>query len=61
MRPFPGRIAAAMPVLLPRPRDRLSTEFEEAKRQVLTALGRSLTEPHPPRGLEQPTGALASF
>ena len=34
---------------------------EEAKRQVLTALGRSLTEPHPPRGLEEPTGALASF
>lgn len=61
LRPFPGRIAAAMPVLLPRPRDRLSPEFEEAKRQVLTALGRSLTEPHPPRGIEEPTGALASF
>lgn len=61
MRPFPGRVAAQMPVLLPRPRDRLSPEFEEAKRQVLTALGRSLTEPHPPRGLDEPTGALASF
>jgi sulfonate transport system ATP-binding protein len=61
MRPSPGRIAAVMPVLLPRPRDRLSVEFEEAKRQVLTALGRSLTEPHPPRGLVEPTGALASF
>jgi sulfonate transport system ATP-binding protein len=61
MRPSPGRIAAVMPVLLPRPRDRLSADFEEAKRQVLTALGHSLTDPHPPRGLEQPTGALASF
>jgi hypothetical protein len=50
-----------MPVLLPGPRYRLSADFEEAKRQVLTALGHSLTDPHPPRGLEQPTGALASF
>ena len=41
MRAFPGRIGAVLPVDLPRPRDRLSAGFETAKRELLTALGRS--------------------
>jgi sulfonate transport system ATP-binding protein len=40
MRPHPGRIAAILEVESPRPRERLSPEFEELKRKTLQALGR---------------------
>jgi sulfonate transport system ATP-binding protein len=43
MRPRPGRIASVHAVDLPRPRDRLSPDFEDAKRRVLQTLGRSLS------------------
>ena len=43
MRPHPGRIAAMIDVLLPRPRDRLSPVFEEQKRQVLRLLDATLS------------------
>jgi sulfonate transport system ATP-binding protein len=42
MRPQPGRVAEEIVVDLPRPRDRPSAAFEFAKRQVLSALDRSL-------------------
>lgn len=38
MKPRPGRISQIMPVSLPRPRDRLSPEFEADKRALLHAL-----------------------
>ena len=46
MRPRPGRIASVHAVDLPRPRDRLSPAFEDAKRRVLQTLGRSLSPRH---------------
>jgi sulfonate transport system ATP-binding protein len=42
MSPHPGRVAAIQDVALPRPRDRLSPEFDEQKRRVLVALDASL-------------------
>jgi sulfonate transport system ATP-binding protein len=42
MSPHPGRVAANQDVDLPRPRDRLSPEFDEQKRRVLVALDASL-------------------
>ncbi|MFG1398739.1 ABC transporter ATP-binding protein [Roseixanthobacter pseudopolyaromaticivorans] len=39
MRPRPGRIASIVEVDLPRPRDRLSDEFEAAKRRLFADLG----------------------
>jgi sulfonate transport system ATP-binding protein len=47
LQPRPGRIFADIALDLPRPRDRLSHDFAEAKRQVLAALDGSLTQPHP--------------
>jgi sulfonate transport system ATP-binding protein len=44
MQPRPGRIAAIVPVELPRPRDRLSPELEALKRRVLTALDHSIVD-----------------
>ena len=44
MQPRPGRIFADIPVPLPRPRDRLSPGFVEAKRAILRALDGSLTQ-----------------
>jgi len=41
MRPRPGRIDDTIEVELPRPRQRQSAAFEDAKRRVLTALGRA--------------------
>ncbi len=38
MRPQPGRIAKVFEIDLPRPRDRLSHEFEETKRRILLTL-----------------------
>ena len=38
MRPQPGRIAQVFDIGLPRPRDRISHEFEETKRQILLTL-----------------------
>ncbi|MBX9926300.1 MAG: ABC transporter ATP-binding protein [Hyphomicrobiaceae bacterium] len=38
MRPQPGRIAQVFDIGLPRPRDRLSHEFEETKRKILLTL-----------------------
>ena len=47
LQPRPGRIFADIPIDLPRPRDRLSPEFAEAKRVVLNALDGSLSQPAP--------------
>ncbi len=47
LQPKPGRIFADIPIDLPRPRDRLSAEFAEAKRLVLTALDGSINQPNP--------------
>jgi len=44
MQPRPGRIFADIPVSLPRPRDRLSPGFVEAKRAILSALDGSLSQ-----------------
>jgi sulfonate transport system ATP-binding protein len=45
MQPRPGRVFADIPVSLPRPRDRLSPGFVEAKRVILAALDGSLSQP----------------
>jgi sulfonate transport system ATP-binding protein len=50
MRPKPGRIAFEMAVELPRPRDRLSPDFEAAKRRILRSLDETLA--NRPRGEE---------
>jgi sulfonate transport system ATP-binding protein len=42
MQPRPGRVFADIPLDLPRPRDRLSPAFIEAKREILAALDGSL-------------------
>ena len=42
MQPRPGRLYADISIELPRPRDRLSTSFTQAKRSVLAALDGSL-------------------
>jgi len=42
MRPNPGRIADIFDIDLPRPRDRLSAEFENNKRRILRALNATL-------------------
>jgi sulfonate transport system ATP-binding protein len=44
MQPRPGRIFADIPIPLPRPRDRLSPGFVEAKRAILGALDGSLSQ-----------------
>ena len=44
MQPRPGRIFADIAVPLPRPRDRLSPGFVEAKRAILSALDGSLSQ-----------------
>ncbi|MDB5544646.1 MAG: Sulfonate transport system ATP-binding protein [Hyphomicrobiales bacterium] len=49
LQPRPGRIFADIPIELPRPRDRLSPEFAEAKRVVMNALDGSLSQPSPAR------------
>jgi sulfonate transport system ATP-binding protein len=41
MGPHPGRVIAEIAAGLPRPRDRQSAAFDEVKRRVLAALGRS--------------------
>jgi sulfonate transport system ATP-binding protein len=46
LQPKPGRIFADIPIDLPRPRDRLSAEFAEAKRLVLKALDGSINQAH---------------
>jgi sulfonate transport system ATP-binding protein len=47
LQPRPGRIFADIPIELPRPRDRLSPEFADAKRMVMHALDGSLSQPAP--------------
>lgn len=42
MRPNPGRVAEVFDIGLPRPRDRLSDDFEREKRRVLHALNATL-------------------
>ena len=42
MRPNPGRVAQIFDIGLPRPRDRLSADFESEKRRVLHALNGTL-------------------
>jgi sulfonate transport system ATP-binding protein len=50
MGPRPGRVIAEIAADLPRPRDRQSAAFEQAKRRVLTALGRSREKAAPAPG-----------
>ncbi|PNG25237.1 ABC transporter ATP-binding protein [Methylocella silvestris] len=45
MQSRPGRIAAVLPIALPRPRDRISPEFDELKREALRILGHSWRAP----------------
>lgn len=45
MQPRPGRIFSEIPVPLPRPRDRLSADFAQVKREILAALDGSLAAP----------------
>jgi sulfonate transport system ATP-binding protein len=45
MRSHPGRIAGIIDVPLPRPRDRVSPEFDEQKRRVLKLLESNLQRP----------------
>jgi sulfonate transport system ATP-binding protein len=47
MQPRPGRVFADIALDLPRPRDRLSPAFTEAKRVILAALDGSLEAPSP--------------
>jgi sulfonate transport system ATP-binding protein len=42
MRPRPGRVAETMTVRLPRPRNKLISEYDAARRDVLRAIDRSL-------------------
>jgi len=57
LQPKPGRIFADIPIDLPRPRDRLSPEFAEAKRLVLKALDGSINQPmtHQPGKVHSPS------
>ncbi|HEV2574902.1 MAG TPA: ABC transporter ATP-binding protein [Beijerinckiaceae bacterium] len=58
MQPRPGRVFKDIPIDLPRPRDRLSHDFAEAKRAILAALDGSLGNPHSsPRRISVPSGA----
>ena len=50
MQPRPGRVFADIPVPLPRPRDRLSPGFVDAKRAILAALDGSLSQPPDVKG-----------
>jgi sulfonate transport system ATP-binding protein len=45
MRPHPGRIAGTIEVPLDRPRDRLSSEFDDYKRRAFELLDATLTRP----------------
>jgi sulfonate transport system ATP-binding protein len=45
MQPRPGRVFADIRIDLPRPRDRLSPGFVEAKRAIMNALDGSLSQP----------------
>ena len=47
MRPRPGRLFEEIRVELPRPRDRTSPHFDLVKRQVMSALDRSLDRARP--------------
>ena len=47
MRPSPGRVAQIFDIDLPRPRDRLSVDFENEKRRVLRALNATLVRQRP--------------
>ncbi len=58
MQPRPGRIYEEIPVDLPRPRDRMSPNFDAAKRRVLKALDNSLNPQHPPGQTAPAGGAL---
>jgi sulfonate transport system ATP-binding protein len=57
MQPRPGRIFADIPLDLPRPRDRLSPAFIEAKRVILAALDGSLDAPIARQSAKHATGA----
>ena len=58
MQPRPGHIYEEIPVDLPRPRDRMSPNFDAAKRRVLKALDNSLNPQHPPGQTAPAGGAL---
>ena len=57
MQPRPGRIFADIPLALPRPRDKLSAEFIEAKRAILAALDGSLVDTTPTKASPRVGGA----
>jgi sulfonate transport system ATP-binding protein len=57
MQPRPGRVFADIPLALPRPRDRLSAAFTEAKRVILAALDGSLDAPSARQKAKHATGA----
>ena len=42
MRPRPGRVLETMPIRLPRPRNKLASEYEITRRDLLRAIDRSL-------------------
>jgi sulfonate transport system ATP-binding protein len=57
MQPRPGRVFADIPLHLPRPRDRLSAAFTEAKRVILAALDGSLEAQSAKQPAKHATGA----
>jgi sulfonate transport system ATP-binding protein len=57
MQPRPGRVFADIALDLPRPRDRLSPAFTEAKRVILAALDGSLEAQSAKQPAKHATGA----
>jgi sulfonate transport system ATP-binding protein len=47
MRPRPGRVHDTVTIRLPRPRNRLTSDYDIARRDVLRAIDRSLAPEHP--------------
>lgn len=56
MQPRPGRVFADLALDLPRPRDRLAHDFNDAKRRILSALDGSLRAEPARAGAAEPAG-----